>query len=186
MVQDTAFPLEPMIAGAAAVRFARGVGAAFVTTLLASAAATTTTASATAITPGELLALTGDINSAYLPNASFLMLRSTFLTLSTLVGSSGNFVFPTGMNAAGRNTLLGFPVYFSPSLGPMTAGGQPITFGDHSKFIRREVRDSLSLQILVELFMLNAQVGYECHWRIDGGLLLSGSDIPVTVLTMHA
>ena len=108
LVNDSAFDLESPIAGAAGVRFARGVGAAFVATLLSSAAAGVTTASTTAITGPELIKLTGAINEAYLPNASFLMKRSTYVTLLQLVGSSGNFLFPAAFNAEGRPTLLGF------------------------------------------------------------------------------
>ena len=68
----------------------------------------------------------------------------------------------------------------------MTAGLQPVTFGDDRKFVRRQVRDSLGLRVYVELFALYAQVGYEAIWRIDGGLILSGSNIPVAALTMAA
>ena len=184
LVNDSAFNLENLIAGAAAVRFARGIGAAFVATLLASAAAGVTTASSTVIAADEIIQLTGKINEAFLPNASFLMKRSTYVTLLQLTGSSGNFLFPAAFNADGRPTLLGFPVYFSPSLGALTAGSQPVTFGDHSKFVRRQVKNSLSLKVLVELYALYAQVGYEAIWRIQGGLILSGSNIPVAALTM--
>jgi len=186
LVNDTHFPLEPLIAGAAAVRFARGVGKAFITTLLAAASAGVTTASTTVIAADEIIQLTGKIDAAYLPNASFFMLRSTFITLSQLVGSSGNFLFPPMRDEMGRPTLLGFPVYFSPSMGAMTAGLQPVTFGDHSKFVRRQVANSLSVRTLVEIYALNGQTTYEAHWRIDGGLLVSGSNIPVTCLTMHS
>jgi HK97 family phage major capsid protein len=186
LVNDSHFDLESLIAGAAAVRFARGIGAAFITTLLAAAAAGVTTASTTVIAADEIIKLTGTVDSAYLSDASFLMQRSTFITLSQLVGSSGNFLFPTAFDAAGRPLILGFPVYFSPSMGAMTAGQQPVTFGSHSHFLQRRVRNSLSIKVLVELFALYAQVGYEAHWRVDGGLLVSGSNIPVAALTMHS
>jgi HK97 family phage major capsid protein len=186
LINDSAFDIEEMVASAAAVRFARGVGAAFVATLLSSAAAGVTTASTTAIAADEIVQLTGKIDSAYLQNASFLMLRSTYVALLRLVGSSGNFIFPPAFDAAGRPTILGFPVYFSPSMGAMTAGLKPVTFGDHGKFVRRQVRNSLSVKVLVELYALYYQTAYEVHWRIDGGLLLSGSNIPVAALTMHS
>ena len=163
-----------------------GVGAAFTATLLSSCAVGVTTASTTAITGAELLKLTGTINSAWLPHASFLMLRSTFVTLSQLVGSSGNFLFPPTLDAMGRPTLLSYPVYFSPSMGAMTAGLQPVTFGDHSRFLFRKVRNSLSVRTLVELRALNGQVTYDVHMRCDGGLIVSGSNDPVACITMHA
>jgi HK97 family phage major capsid protein len=186
LVNDSHFDLEKLIAAAAAVRFARGIGGAFITTLLAAAGNGGTTASATAIAASEVVTLTEKVDSAYLGDASFLMQRSTYIALLQLIGSSGNFMFPAAFDAAGRPLLLGFPVYFSPSMGAMTASQQPITFGSHSHFLQRRVANSLSIKVLVELFALYAQVGYECHWRVDGGLLLSGSNIPVAVLTMHS
>lgn len=77
LVQDSHFPLEKLIAGAAAVRFARGIGAAFITTLLAAAAAGVTCASTTNIAPDELVQLAGKVDSAWLNNSSWLMQRST-------------------------------------------------------------------------------------------------------------
>jgi HK97 family phage major capsid protein len=162
------------------------VGAAFVATLLSSAAAGVTTASTTAIAGDEIIKLTGTIDSAYLGNASFLMLRSTYVTILQLKDSSSRYLFPPAFDGQGRPLLLGFPVYFSPSMGAMTAGLKPVTFGDHGKYVKRTVRNSLSVKVLVELFATSCQTAYEVHWRIDGGLLLSGSNIPVAALTMHS
>jgi HK97 family phage major capsid protein len=186
LAADSAFDLEGLTAGAFAIRFARGVGAAYVATLLTSAALGVTAASATAIAGDELIELTGEIDSAYLPNASWLMLRSTFLTISQLTGSSGNFLFPSRRDANNRPTLLDFPVYFSPSMGPMTANGKSVSFGDHSKFVRRQVKDSLQVRTLVELYAASGKVGYLGYLRCDGGLLLSGSNIPVAYLQQAA
>lgn len=83
-------------------------------------------------------------------------------------------------------SLLGFPVYFSPSMGALTAGSSPVTFGDHSRFIFRQVANSLSIRVLNELFALYGQAGYQGNWRVDGGLLVSGSNIPVAKMTMAA
>lgn len=186
LANDSAFDLEGLTAGAFAIRFARGVGAAYVATLLTSAALGVTAASATAIAGDELIELTGEIDSAYLPNASWLMLRSTFLTISQLVGSSGNFLFPSRRDANNRPTLLDFPVYFSPSMGAMTAGLKSVSFGDHSKFVRRQVKDSLQIRTLVELYAASGKIGYLAYLRADGGLLLSGSNIPVAYLQQAA
>jgi HK97 family phage major capsid protein len=186
LAADSAFDLEGLTARAFAIRFARGVGAAYVATLLSSAALGVSAASATAISGDELIGLTGAIDSAYLPNASWLMLRSTFLTISQLTGSSGNFLFPSHRDANNRPTLLDFPVYFSPSMGPMTANGKSVSFGDHSKFVRRQVKDSLQVRTLVELYAASGKIGYLAYLRADGGLLLSGSNIPVAYLQQAA
>jgi HK97 family phage major capsid protein len=186
LATDTAFDLEGLTARAFAIRFARGVGAAYVATLLSSAALGVTAASQTAIAGDELIELTGEIDSAYLPNASFLMQRATFLAISQLAGSSGNFLFPSHIDGAGRPTLLNFPVYFSPSMGAMTAGLKSVSFGDHSKFVRRQVKDSLQVRTLIELYAASGKIGYLAYLRADGGLLLSGSNIPVAYLQQHS
>ena len=60
------------------------------------------------------------------------MKRSTFTAMSQLKSASGNYMFPSDRNAAGRAMLLNYPVFFCPSLGAMTAGLKPVSFGARS------------------------------------------------------
>ncbi len=186
LFQDSKWPLIPLTAAAAAVRFARGVGASFITTLLASAGLGVTTAAPTVIQPSDVFALVNSLDPAYsnFARASFLMLRTTYSSLLETVGAgSGNFMF--NVNGA-RPTLLNYPVYFSPSMGPMTSAGKAISFGDHSKFVKRIVRGSLTVRVLNELYASQGQVGFESYLRIDGQLFKGVSIAAVNFLQMHA
>jgi len=187
LAQDSHFPLEALLAGVAALRFARGVGAAFITTLLGAAGLGVTAAATNAIAADEVFSLIDSLDAAYLPNAAFLMSHATFTALSKLKGAgSGNYLFPVTLNAEGRPLLAGFPVYFSPSMPALAAGAKTVTFGEHSRFLRREVIGSLQLKTYVERYAELGQVAWEAFLRTDGALALSGSNVPVVYLAQHA
>ena len=146
LANDSHFPIEALTATAFGVRFSRGCGAYMIGKLLAGAGVGVTAASATAIAADEVWELVASLDAAYANGASFLMQRSTYSALMRLKGTSGNYMFPPTFDpVTGRPTLCGnFQVYFSPSMGAMTASQQPISFGSHGSFIRREVRNSPS------------------------------------------
>ena len=188
LVQDSKFNLEALVAASAGRRMARGIGAAHTAALLSSAGLGVTAASTTAIAADEIFSLVDSVDPAYGgPNASFLMRRSTYTALLKLKGAgSGNYLFEPEFDGDGIPTLLGFKVFFSPSMGAMTAGQSPISFGDHSRFIFRVVRGSLQAKVFVEREAEFGRVLYETYWRVDGSLLKSAVTTPVNVLAMHA
>lgn len=182
LVNDAAFNLSDLIAGAFAVRIARGVGANFITSLLSQAALGKTAAGATAITGDEIFDLVDSVDPEYSANGSFLMRRATLTSIMKLKGSTGGaYLFEPDQDAAGRPLLLGFPVYLSPSMGPMTTGQKSLAFGDLSKFIRRQVKNSFVVKTYVERYAEYGQIAYEGFLRIDGGLC-KGSNVPIKFL----
>ena len=186
VVGDSAFDLSTLLAGAFARRFARGIGAAFVTTLLSSATSGKTATAAAAIQPDEILDLMESVDSAFGARGSFLMNSTTFLLIQKVKATGGGaYLAPIGVDAEGYPTLFSKRVYLSPSMPAATAGLTPVAFGDLSRFVRREVANSLSTKVFLERFALNAQVGYEGYWRVDGALAVAAnSPIPVRYLTM--
>ncbi|MBZ5527072.1 MAG: phage major capsid protein [Acidobacteriia bacterium] len=186
VVGDAGFNFQALLAGCFARRFARGIGAAFIATLLGAATLGKTATSATVITADELLDLVASVDSAYAQNGGWLMTFATFTTLRKLKGStSGDFLLPIGRNAEGRPTLFDMPVFLSPSMPAMTTTLKPILFGDLSRFLRREVRNSLVTRTYVERFAEYGQVGYEGFWRVDGALAkASSAPVPVKYLQM--
>jgi HK97 family phage major capsid protein len=186
LANDSKFDIEALIATAAGVRFARGVGASFITTLLAGAGLGVTAASTTAITGDEVFSLVDSVDPAYAANGSFLMLRSTYTAILKLKGTTNNYLFEAEFDGAGRPTLLGFPVFFSPSMGAMTAGLKPIAFGNLQSFVRHQVRGSLKLKIMTERFAELGQLAAEAYLRIQGGLLKGSTIVPINVLAMHS
>jgi HK97 family phage major capsid protein len=189
LIQDSAFNIESVVAASCGIRFARGIGAAFTSTLLGAADAAITTASSSAIAASEVIALTAKIDSAYLPGASFLMARATYIALTQLVGSSGNFMFPAVVDSDGDARLLGFKVFFSPSIPAIGAGNIVIAFGQMNRFIHRRVLNSTRLHVYHELFAASGTWGFEAFTRRDGLLSVSGAagvNNPIALLTMHS
>jgi len=187
LVSDSAFDFQALLAGAFAVRIARGVGAAFTAKLLSSAAQGKLAASATAITSDEIFDLVDSVDPDYAMNGSFLMRRSTFTYLSKLKGAgSGNYVFKQELDASGNPLLAGFPVYCSPSMGAMTAGLKSISFGDHSRFVRRQVKNSFIVRTYPERQAEFGRICYEGFLRCDGDLLKTAATSPVKYLQQAA
>jgi HK97 family phage major capsid protein len=185
LVFDSAFDFEALLAAAAGIRFARGAGALFIATLLGSAALGVTAATG-AIAGAEVFSLIDALDDAYAPGACFLMRRATFTALSKLVGSSGNFLFPATFDAQGRPVLAGFPVFISPSMPALGASAKTIDFGDHSRFIRRQVRDSLRVAVFPERRAEFSQIRYQVFLRVDGDLAKSTTACPVVYLQQHS
>ena len=185
LATDSRFPLDRLLAGVAAARFARGIGPTLTATLLGSAALGLTAAAQAAIAPDEIFQLIDSLDGAYLQNASFLMTRATFSAISRLKTTTNAYVFPQSVDAAGHPLLASFPVFYSPSMPALGAGAKTISFGNHSRFLRREVIGSLVFKTYVELYALLGQIAWEAFWRVDGALAL-GSNSPVVYLQQHA
>jgi len=181
LVSDTNFDFGALVAQAVARRMAKGVGAAFVTALLSAATSAGTTAGATAITDTEIFTLVGSIDGDYAQSGSFLMRRSTLLYLRQLKGTGGAYLFPSERRADGTELLLGYPVYLSPSMGAISTGAKAVSFGDHSKFIRRQI-GGLVVTTYTERYAEFGEIGYEGFLRTDGGLLKTATTTPVKYL----
>ena len=184
LATDSYFDFDSVLAAALGVRLARGAGANLVTSLLSAATLGFTTANAASILPDELFELTLALNPAYLPGASWMMNYQTWIGILRLKDSANRFIFSLD-NAAGR-MLLGWPVYLSPSFPNIAANAQSVTFGDHSKFVRRQVRNSLRIKVLRESYMLYGRYGYLGFLRTDGLLLASSTASPVVYLAQHS
>jgi HK97 family phage major capsid protein len=175
--------LEDYLARAFARRFARGMGAAFVTTLL-SGIGTTSAAGPSGLVPDDLHTLIGAIDEEYARRGSWLMRYSTWLALRRLTESNHRFISNNAqVDANMRPYLLERPVYFCPTLDAIGAGNRPIVFGDLSRFIVRSVGTEQVVNKFVQAFMPTHEIAWEGVWRTEGKLLLaSGSDAPIVAL----
>ncbi|MGH9516363.1 MAG: phage major capsid protein [Terriglobales bacterium] len=186
LVGDSQFNFEKLLARAIGVRFASGIGASFVSTLLTQATSGLTAASPTAVAGDELYSLIDSVDESYQnANASWLMRRSTLTAIRKLKASTGgDYLFPEARDSAGFPLLLGYRVYICPSMGALSTGAKPISFGDHSRFVRRQVRNSLVVKTYVERYAEFGQIAYEGYVRSDGALLKTSTTNPVKFLTM--
>jgi HK97 family phage major capsid protein len=188
LAQDSAFDLGTLLAAVFAKRFARGCGSAFVTALLAAADNAVVSAAPTALVVDEVLSLVAAVDPAYMLSGTFMMNPSTLLFLQKLKASTGgSYLVEAKRDAEGYPTLFGYRVYLSPSYPTIAANAKVISFGDHTRFIRREVRNSLAIKTLVERFAEYGQVGYEAHWQVQGDLAKpTVGPLPVRLLVCHS
>ena len=145
LAADSAYPLSTVLAGMFGRRMARGVGAQFITNLIADSDVGVTAAAQGSVTGDELLDLIASVDPAYAVNGGFLLNISTLTGLRKAKASTaGCYLIDIDRDPnTGRTTLFDYPVYISPSLANMGASAKPIAFGDLSRFIRRQVRNSL-------------------------------------------
>lgn len=188
LVQDSAFPIDTLLAGIFARRFSRGIGASFAAALLAATDTATTSASPSAITPDEVLTLLGSLDAAFAQNGTFMMAFSTYVALlKTKASTGGSYLIEAATDSEGYPTLFSRRVYLSPSMPAIGSNAKSISFGDHARFIAREVRNSLSVKTFVERYAEYGQVGYEAHWQIQGDLArAANSPMPVRILACHS
>ena len=166
-------------------RFARGLGASFITTLLAGVDSFSA-ASASGITPDDLLGLMGAVDAAYAMRGGWLMNWSTWLSVKKLRTSDHYFATEvTGVDDSGHYTLLQRPVCICPSLDNLGIGKKPILYGDLQRFVARSVNATQTVNKYIEAFMANHQLGFEGIWRVDSALAkASATDAPIKALYM--
>jgi HK97 family phage major capsid protein len=189
LAQDSAFDVPTLLAGAFGRRFARGVGAAFITQLLSDATVGVTTAATGSATGDEILDLVASVDAAYQINGAFIMSTATLTALRKLKASTGgSYLLPFDRDpATGRKTLFDFPIYESPSMPALGTGNNVIAFGDLSRFIRRQVKNSLTARVYLERYAPNGEIGYEGFLRVDSKLFKTASaPVPVRLLACHS
>lgn len=188
LVADSAFDLAGLLATSAARRMARGVGVAFVTQLLIDADVAVTSASPTIVTPDEALSLMGALDAAYAMRGVWMMSFGSYVAFLKQKGSTGgSYLLEPELDAQGYPTLFGRRVYLSPSFPAIASTAKAIAFGDATRFIRRQVRNSLAIKVFSERYAELGQVAYEAYLRVDGKLAKAAtSPLPVRLLQCHA
>ncbi len=170
-----------------AQRFARGMGASFITVLLAGVGSFSG-ASSTAVSATDLFGLVGAVNSAYARRGSWLMSWKTLVyVFKNLITSAtaGDALLRARTDAEGHYLLLEKPVYICDSLDDVGAGKRPILYGDMARFAVRSVTAEQTVNKYSEAFMVNHQIGFEGVWRADSALVTTNaSDAPIVALRM--
>lgn len=87
------------------------------------------------------------------------------LFLRTLKDSAGNYLWRST-----DDTIWGKPVVCTPYMPNIGSGTIPIAFGDLSYYWIL-IRQSLSVKVLIELYVHEGMTGYAAHERLDGMLI---------------
>lgn len=171
-VLDTNFDLEKYLSNDFAKRFGRAEENIFIngngTTqprgVLTNNADVITEAN-NAISYDEVTKLYFSLKAEYRKDAVFLMHDDTAMQLRLLKDNAGNYLWN-----ASNDTIFGKPVVTSSYMPEIAAGAKPIVFGDLSYYWIVE-RQPLSIKRFNELYVLQGQIGFAGHERIDGKLI---------------
>lgn len=144
MLEDTVFNIEEEVRTEAAEQFALAEGTAFVLGngigkpegfLAHPEVLSTNSGSATTIADVDgqadgILAMKYTLKSAYAPNATFLMNRTTMGQVRRLKDADKNYIWQPGIAQGRPNTIDGDPYVEMPDMPNAAAGTTPIAYGD--------------------------------------------------------
>jgi HK97 family phage major capsid protein len=191
LLQDSAFPVEDVVAENISRRFVRGIGASNVTTLLGAATSGATSGSATSVGIDDLYSLMESVDPAYLasPKCYWLMNFSTLISILRLKDSSGRYQIKPRTDANGNVLLLEKPVALCPTMPNVAASANSVALGDMGRFFVRTVKNTLKIMRYQETpgLVEYGLYAYEGFVRSNSGLLVpSGADSPIKYLTQAA
>jgi HK97 family phage major capsid protein len=191
MLQDSSFDALTTVSNAVAMRYARGIGSANVSTLISQATSAVTTELADSVSVNNLLDLFGSIDPAYISSSKFYwaMNFSTLIYLFKLSATTGQKLVKPRVDTNGNWLLFEKPIAICPSFANIGANNVPIACGDFSKLIVRTVKGSMALKRYEQSIGLaeNGLVAFEGFIRSSAGLLVaSGADSPIKFLTCAA
>lgn len=142
MLQDAEFDMEAEIMRDATEAFAKGEGVNFVVgdgvkkpsgfvsdTRVSSAARESETTGA--VTASDVILLTGDLKTGYMP--IYVFNRRTLAVLRTLKDGVGGFLWQPGLNGPVSMTLNGFDYLVAEDMPDIANGAFPIAFGDFQR-----------------------------------------------------
>lgn len=207
LAQDSNFDLSSWLAEQFGLRLRRALNQHFTTgtgttepygiltqatlgrTAVGSAANDGTSADGTnSIGSDDLLALIHSIDPLYRERACFQAHDTTIESILSVKDKYGRPLFQTP-DVGQPASIFGYPIYPNNDLDELVAGSpdlskKTVLFGDHSKYVIRQVKD-LSVLRLVERYAEKGQIGFVGFARFDGNLLDAGTH-PVKYLQMAA
>jgi HK97 family phage major capsid protein len=195
LVQDSAIDVVSFVVNRLATRLARitnqhyttGDGSSKPYGVMARAATgkTGATGTATTVTYDDLVDLIYSVNSAYRPNARFMLKDLSVAVIRKLKDTTGRPIWTPG-DAEGiaggvPATICGYAFTVNDDVATMAANAKSIAFGDFSQFVIRDVQNSTSmLRFDDSAFALNGQVGF-VGWTRTGSNLLDTAAVKVFV-----
>lgn len=192
LLQDSAFDLDSFLTKRLGVRIARVVNRHFTTGdgsskprgVVTDAVLGVATASASAITPDELVDLEHSVDPAYRNNARFMLHDTTLKLLQKMKDSTGRPLWSAGLEDGAPDTIYGKPYIVNQSLDVVAPSAKPMLFGDFGNYFVRRVAGVRVLR-LTERYADFNQVGFLAFQRWDGALADAGTH-PVKYLAMHS
>lgn len=198
LLQDSAFPIESWLMSQLAIRLGRGTNTHFTTgngttqpegivTAMTGSNIGVTAALTTAFTADEVIRLQHSVDRAYRDKGSYAMSDAVYLVARLLKDSGGRPIFTEfgpGLSGNGPVSVGGRPVnIFNKMATSVATAATVMLYGDFSHYKIREVRNSVQMFRMNELFIENGQVGFLALGRYGGGYVDPGTR-PVKSLKM--
>lgn len=138
LIDDSAIQIENWLAERLKDSFAKAENEAFITGdgenkptgLLTYAADTKTVETGEEVTPDLLLYLISELPEQYLANATFLMNRTTLVTVQKLKDDNGRFIWQPSLSESLKQTIFGIPVVCCSYMPSIAKGSYSIVLGD--------------------------------------------------------
>jgi HK97 family phage major capsid protein len=127
---------------------------------------TVTAASATAITPDELIDLQEEVRDVYQNDAIWIMNRKTRKAIRKLKDADGNYLLNRDLSAKWGYTLLGKDVYTSDNMAEMATGKTVIYYGDMSG-LAVKVAEEVTIEVLREKYATQHAIGVVAWLEMD-------------------
>ncbi|WP_310619679.1 phage major capsid protein [Flexibacterium corallicola] len=124
-------------------------------------------ASATGVTPDELLDLIYDLPSTFQGSARFLMNRNSQKAIRKLKDNDGNYLWQPSLVAGQPSSLLGYPLTDVGGFPDMTTGAIPIAFGDFKRGYK--IIDRIGVRIIRDELTNKPNVQFYTTKRVGGG-----------------
>jgi len=185
LLQDSAFDLESFIRDAFVNRVGRiqnthftvGTGTTMPNGILtvATAGVTSVAGQGANVIYGNLVDTLHSVDPAYRANSSWMFADTTLAALRKLVDTQNRPLLGLGINGGDPDTILGYKYTINPDVPSLALSTASILFGDFSKYIIRDVANSLEIVRLNELGALSNQVIFVGFVRGDGQLVDSGT-----------
>ena len=141
-----------------------------------------TAASATAITPDELIDVQEEIPDMYQGNAIWIMNKKTRTKIRKLKDSDGNYLLNRDVSSRWGYTLLGKDVYTSANMPEVAAGKLAIYYGDMSG-LAVKLSEDVSIEVLREKYATQHAIGVVAWVEIDSKI---ENEQKIAALTMKS
>lgn len=191
LIQDSAIDIIAFVVNRLAVRIARiqnthftvGAGTTQPDGVIPKAGTgkTGTTGQTLTVIYDDLVDLKHSVNRAYRKNARFMLNDLSVAIVSKLKDTTGRPIWMPSVDLDAPDTLLGYPVAINDDVAVMAANAKSIAFGDFSKYIIRDVKNSTIMRRFDDsAFALAGQVGF-CGWQRSGGNLIDTAAVKLYV-----
>jgi HK97 family phage major capsid protein len=185
LLEDSAFDLDQFVRDAFVNRIGRiqnthftvGTGTGQPTGIVTASTVgiTAATGGTTMVTYNNLVDIIHSVDIAYRPNAKYMFNDLTLAAIRKLTDNYGRPLLGLGINGGDPDSILGFRYVVNNDIAPMAANASSILFGDFSKYMIRDVANSLAIMRLSELGALSNQTIFVGFVRGDGQALDAGT-----------